>query len=85
MMQGRELAELLRDILAESERYGGGDVSESTLEATGKAIQADIDSGELEPDETGAYYHIYFDDDYGGLIIKDLEAENGTYPYMETE
>lgn len=83
MTKGRELAELLRDILSESEAFGNGEVSESTLEITGKVIQQDIDKGELVPDENGAYYHTNFDSEYGNLIIKDLEAENGTYPYEE--
>lgn len=72
MTKGRELAELLSQIMGESDAFGDGEVSETTLEETGKGIQADIDNGTLEPDENGMYYHIYFDEHYGGLIAKDL-------------
>lgn len=71
--KGRELAELLRDIMAESEAFGGGEVTEESLQKTAEAIQADIDKGELEPDEQGMYYHIYMVDEYGGLFEKDLD------------
>jgi hypothetical protein len=72
-----DLAELLRDILLESDTYSSvpDKIPQNIISKTARDLQEAFESGEEAPDEQNRLYNIYLTEKYGGLIYQHLDAK----------
>lgn len=82
-----DLAELLRDMISESEEYAGivDEVPQSVVHMTATALQSAFESGDEEPDEHGNLYNIYLPNNYGGFIYSFFDEKKEVLDKQEEE
>lgn len=69
-----DLAELLIQIMVES-CPTDVKISDKAKKKTARALQNGYERGDYVADETGALYNVWMIDDYGGLIDKEIQAQ----------